>query len=412
MTPSEVRAAAHELVRLHDRFAPLFGRKEACAQSLVYLHGLLGGEGRKSAEPMALIFGQPPEGEVSQLQVLALQRFLTYSPWQAQDIHREIQAVFTEQLVPSTVQWSLGTVGVIDGSGFVKKGTESVGVQRQYCGRLGKKENCQVGVFLIGVTPDGCALLDDQLYLPKEWAKDKKRREKVYVPKEVRFRTEPQLGVDLLRRTRDAGMIHFDWVIADSRYGQNGTFLDGLDELEQRYVVEVPVNTTVWTEDPAGDVPPYCGQGRPPTRPQRDAVRSVQAIAADLPAEAWQTLKLRDGATGPLVFQFATVRVWAVRHRRPGPAIWLVVRRSLEPDVEIKYYVSNAPADTPLGTLALVTGCRYRVEEWFEEGKSYLGMAQYEARAWSSWHHHMSLVALSHLFVTLTRRRLKKKRPS
>jgi SRSO17 transposase len=408
MTPSEVRAAARQLVSLHSRFAPLFGRKQARAQSLVYLRGLLGAEGRKSAEPMALVFGQPPEGEVSQLQVLALQRFLTYSPWEAQDIHREIQAVFAEQLVPSTVQWPLGTVGVIDGSGFVKKGTESVGVQRQYCGRVGKRENCQVGVFLVGVTPDGCALLDDQLYLPKDWAKDKKRRDKVYVPKTLRFRTEPQIGVDLLRRTQTAGKVTFDWVIADERYGQNGTFLDGLEDLGQRYVVEVPVNTTVWTEDPAGCVPPYSGQGRPPTRAQRDAVRSVQVIAADLPPQAWQTLQLRNGATGPLVFQFAAVRVWAVRHRRPGPAIWLLVRRSLEPDAEIKYYVSNAAADTPLGTMALVTGCRYRVEEFLEEGKSYLGMTQYEARAWSSWHHHMSLVALAHLFVTLTRLRLKK----
>ena len=369
-------------------------------------------EGRKSAEPMALVFGQPPEGEVRQLQVLALQRFLTYSPWEAQDIHREIQAVFAEQLVPSTVQWPLGTVGVIDGSGFVKKGMESVGVQRQYCGRVGKQENCQVGVFLVGVTPDGCALLDDQLYLPKDWAKDKKRRDKVYVPKTLRFRTEPQIGVDLLRRTQAAGKVTFDWVIADERYGQNGTFLDGLEDLGQRYVVEVPVNTTVWAEDPAGCVPPYSGRGRPPTRAQRDAVRSVQAIAADLLPQAWQTLQLRNGARGPLVFQFAAVRVWAVRHRRPGPAIWLLVRRSLEPDAEIKYYVSNAAADTPLGTMALVTGCRYRVEEFLEEGKSYLGMAQYEARAWSSWHHHMSLVALAHLFVTLTRLRLKKKLPS
>jgi SRSO17 transposase len=412
MTPSEVRAAAHELVSLHDRFAPLFGRKEARAQSLVYLRGLLGAEGRKSVEPMALVFGQSPQGDVSQLQVLALQRFLTYSPWDAQDIHREIQAVFVEQLLPSTARWCLGTVGVIDGSGFVKKGTQSVGVQRQYCGRLGKQENCQVGVFLVGVTPEGCALLDEQLYLPKGWAQDKERRQKVYVPPQIRFRTEPQIGVDLLRRTQKAGVVSLDWVIADERYGQNGTFLDGLDLLQQRYVVEVPVTTTVWTEDPVSWVPAYRGQGRPPTRPQREAVRSVQAIAADLPAQAWQTLQLRDGAIGPLVFQFAAVRVWAVRHRRPGPPIWLVVRRSLEADAEIKYYVSNAAVDTPLATLALVTGCRYRVEEFFEEGKSYLGMAQYEARAWSSWHHHMSLVALAHLFVTLTRRRLKKRLPN
>ncbi len=339
MTPSDVRAAARELVHLHQRFAPLFGRQEAQTQSLIYLQGLLQAQGRKSAEPMALVFGQTKDGEVSHLQVLALQRFLTYSPWQAQDVHREIQAVFAEHLAPSTAQWPLGTVGVIDGSGFVKKGTESVGVQRQYCGRLGKQENCQVGVFLVGVTPDGCALLDEQLYLPKDWAKDKKRRQKVYVPKEIRFRTEPQIAVELLRRTQQAGIVPFDWVIADERYGQNGTFLDGLDELGQRYVMEVPVSTTVWTEDPAGCVPPYSGRGQPPTRPQRHSVRSVKAVAADLPVTAWQTLCLRDGATGPLVFQFAAVRVWAVRHRRPGPVVWLVMRRSLEEGAEIKYYV-------------------------------------------------------------------------
>jgi SRSO17 transposase len=409
MTTSELRAAAVDLVTLHQRFAPLFGRTEARQQSLVYLHGLLLAESRKSAEPMALVFGQPQADGVSQNPVVALQRFLTYSPWDYQDIQREIQAVFAEQLVPSTATWSLGTVGVVDGSGFPKKGTASVGVQRQYCGRLGKEENCQVGVFLVGVTPDGCALLDHQLYLPKDWAQDPQRREQVYVPPELCFRTEPQLGAALIRRTQEPGTIHFDWVTADERYGQNGTFLDDLEAIPQRYLVEVPVNTTVWMEDPAGQVPPSSGRGRPPTRPRRETVRSVAAVAAALPESAWQTWQLRDGARGPLVFQFAAVRVWAVRHRRPGPPIWLLVRRALGPDGEVKYYVSNAAADTPLEDMALVTGCRYRVEEYLEEGKSYLGMAQYEARAWSSWHHHMSLVGLAHLFVTLTRRRLKKK---
>jgi SRSO17 transposase len=219
--------------------------------------------------------------------------------------------------------------------------------------------------------------------------------------------------VDLLRRTQEPGVVRFDWVIADETFGRNGAFLDDLEELHQHYLVEVPTNTTVWTVDPASAVPPKsAGRGRTPTRPQRDKVRSVQAVAESLPVEAWHTYQLREGACGPLVFQFAAVRVWAVRHREPGPAIWLVIRRSLGSDPEIKYYVSNAPALAPLATLALVSGCRFRVEEFFQEGKSYLGMAQYEARAWSSWHHHMSLVALGHLLVTLTRLRLKKKRPS
>jgi SRSO17 transposase len=409
MTTDELRAAAGELVRLHERFASLFGRKEAQAHSLVYLNGLLLSQDRKSAEPMALVFGEPDhENGIGQNQVLALQRFLTHSRWDFQDIHQEIQKVFAEELVPSTATWSIGTVGVIDGSGFAKKGTESVGVKRQYCGRLGKTENCQVGVFLTGVTPAGTALLDCQLYLPKEWASDRQRRKKVRVPKEIRFRTQPQIAAELLQRTQEAGAVHFDWVVGDDAFGSNGTLLDTLEERQQKYLLDVPANTTVWTVDPAGEVPTARGVGRPPTRPRRDAVHSVQAVAEGLPVTAWHALQVREGTCGPLVFEFAAVRVWAVRHRKPGPPIWLMIRRSLGTDPEIKYYVSNAAADTSLERLALVSGCRFRVEEFLEEAKSYLGMAQYEARAWSSWHHHMSLVALAHLFVTLTRVRLKK----
>lgn len=408
MTTDELRAAASALTSLHRRFAPLFGRKETQAQSLVYLNGLLLGQERKSAEPMALVFGQPTEDGIGQNQVLNLQRFLSQSPWDNQDVQHEIQAVYAEQLVPSTATWSIGTVGVLDSSGFPKKGRESVGVQRQYCGRLGKKENCQVGVFLVGVTPAGSALLDHQLYLPQVWAKDKKRRKKVHVPKEIHFRTELNIAVELLRRTQAAGVVRFDWVTADETYGRNGNFLDDLEAASQRYVVEVPVTTTVWTEDPAGAMPPYQGRGRRPSRPRRASVRSVKAVAESLTAEAWHAYQLREGACGPLVFEFAAVRVWAMRHRKPGPPIWLMFRRSLGSDPEIKYYVCNADADMRLESMALVSGCRIRVEEYLQDGKSHLGMSQYEARGWASWHHHMSLVALAHLLVTLTRLELKK----
>jgi SRSO17 transposase len=205
---------------------------------------------------------------------------------------------------------------------------------------------------------------------------------------------------------RQQGLVPFDWLTADEGYGKNGEFLNELEQLQQRYVVEVPVNTTVWTVDPQTQLP--MPRGRPSTRAQRAQMHSVRAIVASLPPSAWQVLQLRAGTKGPLAYAFARLRVWAVRHRAPGPACWLVLRRSLESDAEVKYYLSNAAADEPLETMALVTATRYRVEEFLEEGKSYLGMAQYEARAWSSWHHHMSLVALAHLFVTLTRLRLKK----
>ncbi|MBV8676727.1 MAG: transposase, partial [Planctomycetaceae bacterium] len=208
-------------------------------------------------------------------------------------------------------------------------------------------------------------------------------------------------------------LVPLDGITADEAYGKNGEFLDEVDQRELRYVVEVPVTTTVWTEDPASCVPPYGGRGRVPTRSSRAAVASVSEVVSSLGREAWHTLCVVDqGAKGPLVSEFAAVRVWAVRHGQAGPPIWLLVRRSLEPTPEIKYYVSNAEASTPLEVLARVACTRHKVEEFFAEAKSYLGMAQYETRSWVGWHHHMSLVGMAHLFITLTRRDLKKQRRS
>lgn len=406
MTRDEVRAAARRVSQWHGRFSALFGRKEPQGHSLVYLKGLMSNQKRKSVEPIALQFARGPNGAAAtQKEVVALQGFLTQSPWEASDVFEEIQAVFAEELVPTTTQWSLGTVGVIDESGFEKAGTESVGVARQWCGRLGKTENCQVGVFLTGVTPGGVAGLDAQLFLTEEWAADRKRRKKTRVPKEIKFQTKPQIAVEMLRRTRAAGKVRFDWVVVDSLYGDSGDFLDALEAMSQRYLAEVKKNSLVWTVDPAtlpGSTPGPKARNKLGSYRYQE-VRSVQEVAADLPAEAWRPLKLREGSHGPLVFEFAVLRVWAMRHNRPGPPIWLVIRRSLD-GKEVWYYVSNAEAETPWETLAMASGTRFRVEEFFQDGKTHLGMADYEARAWRSWHHHMAMASLAHLFVTLTKR--------
>jgi len=200
MDTVELRAAAERLRKLHERFAPCFGRRECREHSLGYLRGLLLAGGRKSVEPMALLFGGPRDDQpnIEQNIVLAWQRFLTVSPWEAQDVQQELQAVFNEEFVPTASRSPIGTVGVIDGSGFVKHGSESIGVQRQWCGRVGKKENCQVGVFLLGVTPAGSVLLDHQLYLPEAWAADAARRKKTRVPPEITFQTKPQIAALLL----------------------------------------------------------------------------------------------------------------------------------------------------------------------------------------------------------------------
>jgi SRSO17 transposase len=403
VTTNELRAASTQLVTLHARFASLFGRSEARAHSLEYVRGLLSPVPRKSVEPLALALTQDGEAPV-----VSLQRFLTRAPWQASAVQEEIQAVFAEELVPTTTTWALGTVGVLDATDFVKQGQHSVGVARQHSGRLGKVANCQVGVFLVGVTPAGCALLDHQLYLPKSWSHARRLRQETRIPTGTRFRTKPVLAAELVGRTLAAGHVHFDWLVADEDYGKDQTLLQTLEARGQRYVMEVPATTLVWRTDPAQAVAsdPEHRRGR------RSAVVSVRELAAALPSSAWQTQQVRDGAKGPLVFQFAAVRVWAVRHRRPGPPVWVLLRRALEKDAPIKYYLSNAEAQTPLRLLAGAVCCRWRVDEWFEDSKGYLGMAQCEARSWTSWHHHMSLVALAHLYLTLVRHQLKKKRPS
>jgi SRSO17 transposase len=406
MTPDDVRAAAEQLVQFHERFAPLFGKHQAQDHASDYVKGLMICPDRKSIEPIALLVGH---GDVS-----GLQKFINSAPWAYDDVQAELQAAFEDELAPSAAGSAAGVVGVIDESAFAKKGTHSAGVARQHNGRLGKEDNCQVGVFLVGVTPAGAALLDHRLYLPGPWCEDtpeaRRRREAAHIPEDVAFQAKARIAADLVRGVAVLEQTRLDWVTADEEYGKAGHFHDAMEELGQRYVVEVPVTTTVWTEDPAACVPAYSGRGQPPRRPTREAVRPVAAVAAGLPAEAWQALKVREGAVGPLVFEFAAVRVWAMRDRKPGPPVWLLIRRSLEAEPELKYYISNGGEETPLGVLASVACTRHRVEEYFGEAKSYLGMAQYETRSYIGWHHHMTLVAVAHLFVTLTRLRLKKSR--
>ncbi len=350
MTPDDVRAAAERLTQFHQRFAPCFGKDEAQNHAYVYVKGLMTCPDRKSIEPIALLLGG---GRVS-----ALQKFINSAPWDHDEIQTEVQAVFADDLVPTTAASAVGVVGVIDESGFTKKGDHSAGVNRQHNGRLGKEDNCQVGVFLVGAAPAGTALLDHRLYLPESWCEDNEagrdRRAKAHIPEAVAFQTKPQIAADLVRRTVATDSVRLDWITADELYGRNGEFLDELEALERRYVVEVPVTTTVWTQDPASCVPAYSGRGRVPTLPGRESVRSVVDVISDLEPGRWQRLCVGRGAKWPLVYDFAAVRAWAVRHGRAGAPVWVLVRRSLEAKPEVKYYISNGDEQTPLEVLARV----------------------------------------------------------
>ena len=270
---------------------------------------------RKSIEPIALLVGH---GDVS-----GLQTFVGAGPWPYDDVRAEAQSLFIDELARSAVGTPVGVVGVVDESAFTKKGGHSAGVARQHNGRLGKEDNCQVGVFLVGVTPTGSALLDHQLFLPESWCEPTReargRRAEAHIPEDLPFRTKPRIAAELVRNVAVLGVVTLDWITADDEYGKNGALLDELEGLEQRYVVEVPVTTAVWTADPASCIPASSGQGRVPTVPAREAVRTVADLATELPASAWQALQVREGAVGPLVFEFAAVRVWSMRHRKPGP---------------------------------------------------------------------------------------------
>jgi SRSO17 transposase len=267
MTPDDVRAAAEQLVEFHDRFAPLFGKEQAQTHASDYFKGLLVCPERKSIEPIALTVGH---GGVS-----GLQKFINSAPWAYDDVLEEAQSLFVDELVPTAAGTPIGVVGIIDETAFTKKGRHSAGVARQHNGRLGKEDNCQVGVFLVGVTPGGSALLDHQLFLPESWCEltpeARDRRERAHIPEDLPFRTKPRIAAELVRNVAVTGTVALDWIVADSEYGRAGHFLDELELLEQRYVLEVPVTWVSWTADPAGSIPAHSGRGRKPTAPRRDA---------------------------------------------------------------------------------------------------------------------------------------------
>jgi SRSO17 transposase len=410
MTRDKVRAAARNVAAYFEMFRSVFGRHELQAHAQTYLKGLLSCMRRKTCESIALGFAETKDSApCAEKEVIAMQSFITQGKWEAGEAMQKVQAVFADELAPSCDKWSIGLVGVLDESGFEKSGTESVGVARQYCGRLGKVDNCQVGVYLIGVTPDGTCPLDQQLFLPKEWIKDRARRRKTQVPREITYQSKPKIAAEMIRRTHEAGHVKLDWITGDSLYGDSGPLRTALEATGQRYLLAVRSNLLVWFADPGDRRTVTLGTKR---RKKQGHWRHpdcccVEELAETLPADAWQAMQVREGSKGPLVYEFAAVPIWMPKERQPAQPGWAVFRRSPDRPKEVDYYFSNASEETTLDEFALVTSTRWRVEEYFEDAKTHLGMADYETRAWTSWHHHMALVALAHFIVTLTRRDVK-----
>jgi SRSO17 transposase len=384
----EFERVAESFARFHAEFAPLFGRTEARERSEQYLRGLLVQQtDRRNAENLAeVIEGATPR---------TLQRFLTESPWADQPVVDQAQRHVGLRLRSAL------NVFVVDDTGFVKQGVKSVGVARQYSGTLGKIANCQVGVFLAYVSERGHALVDKALYLPEEWTNDRGRCRAAGVPDDVGYHSKADLALGLLRHARQVGHLPADWV-TDAGYGEVPSFRDALADDDWRYVLEVPTNLTVFTQWAQSAVPAWLGHGRKPSKPQLVAgapePQNVVSVADALPATAWRILTVAEGAQGPRQYQFAALRVWESREGLPGRASWLLFRRNLDGS-ELKPYLSNAPADTPLLQLAQVSAMRWPVETEFQTEKGETGLDEYEVRSWQGWHHHITMALLAGAFL-------------
>jgi SRSO17 transposase len=288
---------------------------------------------------------------------------------------------------------------VIDATTFPKSGSDSCGVGRQWCGRLGKQENCQRGIFLAYAAPGGSAPLDRQLYLPEDWARDPARRARCHVPEDVTFRAGWRIAAALIERCRE-GLPHA-WVVGDDEFGRPAGFRAWLRGRGERYVLDVPSDTVV--RDLECPPPPRRrpGHGRPRAVP----FRRVDAWAAAQPAGRWARLTIRAGEKGPLRVDVMTVRVRTRLEHRVGPEERLVVMRTVEAEPETHYALSNAAADVPLEELVRARFARHRIEEVFEAAQQEVGLAHDEVRSWVGWHHHVTLSLLALWFLCRERRR-------
>ena len=387
MTPEDIDHLADKLEEFHALFEGSFKRVEQLGLSRHYLQGLLTDLERKSVEPIALALDGPSE-------VRNLQRFMSDYKW---DLGYMAQRYWEE--ASKTIAAPDGVLSV-DSSEFPKKGRESVGVSRQYCGRLGKIENCQSGVFVAYASSLGYALLDRRLFMPENWFSEeqKERRQKCKVPEELTFKTKPQIAAELIQGIWDSGLFPCRWVTCDTVFGNSPDFVGKLPK-GLYYLAEVVHTTKVWI-DPL-----------PTSESCSRSYRSLSEIAQD-PALSWFRKTLAEGAKGPIVAEVARVRVRPSKDDDPDEdEQWLFLRK--DPiSGEIKHCLSNAPEDIPLDEMVRVCILRWPVEQLFGEGKSELGMDHYEHRSWLAWHRHMTFVALAQLFLLQTRIEFKKKAPA
>jgi SRSO17 transposase len=384
VTADTVRGCADRLTGFLQRYLPQFYRVEQRHNATLVIRGLISGLERKTAEPIAIAAKVPRK---------PIQFFVGSGKWDDESVMTELRLHVRQELAEPD-----GVV-VIDPSSFPKKGVESCGVARQWCGRLGKVESCQVGVFLVYAAKVGYAPLDRQLYLPKEWAKDKVRRKKCHVPPKIKFQQKWQIALDLLDRSLPD--LPHGWIAGDDEFGRVSQFRAKLRSRKERYILDVPCNTLVRDLQKRRPARKQAGVGRKREVP----FQRVDEWVKSQPESRWERLTVRDGEKKPLEVDAMTVQVRAKQEGRIGPEERLVVMRNVG-ESGIDYALSNADAEVPLIEVVRAQRQRHRVEEFFGVGKGEAGLGDYEVRSWMGWHHHMTLAMVALWFLSLERSRV------
>ncbi len=388
LTVEQLEELAGRIQPFLGRYLPCFQRTEQRENARTILQGKLSSLSRKTCEPIAHFFGARRE---------VLQDFVGSSPWE----DRLVLDCLRDHVVEIWAEPAGVLIG--DGSGFPKKGDHSCGVKRQYCGRLGKVDNCQIGIFLGYACRRGQVLLDHRLFLPKEWAEDAKRRKKAGVPKEVVYQETWEILHGQIKAHKH---VPHAWVVTDAEFGRVNAFRAALREDGERYVVDVRSDLRI--RDLRQAPPERNGStGRFPVVPQTTAER----WAATKEATAWEQFKIRPGEKRPLRVEATQTQVLTFEDNRVGPEERLVVIRTVDnPEAKTWYCLSNAAEEVPLREVVRGHGQRFWEEANFKEGKSEVGLDEYEVRGWRGWHHHMTLSLLALWFLASERDVVKKKR--
>lgn len=402
VTRVDVEGFMDQLKGFHGAFRDCFSRSETRESFLRYMVGQFSELERKSVEPIAL--------RVEGGDVRSMQRMVSDAQWDEDMLLRRYHELVREDM------GSKDGILILDETSFAKKGDDSIGVARQYCGSLGKPENCQVGVFAAYASPDGYALLDKRLFIPEKWFSEPyaERREKCRLPESTVFKTKPELAAEMMEQTSTEGIVPFRYVVADTVYGDNVGFVNAIEKLpEVVYLLAVSSDTLCWLKPPVTKQRAYTygGKQRSKTVLSERAKEpvTVSSYALSLNNYFWYRRQVSEGAKGPISYEFARRKVTLHRHGLPCREVWLLIKRTIGPSPVYSYYISNAHNCVRLRTLVWLSGARWAIEQCFEETKSELGMDHYEVRKFPGWHHHMLTTMLSHFFLWHLKIRLGKK---